>query len=76
MLPGPAIDVCLGDEIKIRLYNNLHMFEGTSIHWHGLTQRGTPFMDGVSLVTQCPINAKSYFDYQLNIEFNKMTPRV
>lgn len=64
MLPGPSIQVCLGDEIQVRLHNHLHMSEGTSIHWHGITQRGTPFMDGVSQITQCPINAHSYFEYR------------
>lgn len=64
MLPGPAISVCRGDEVKIRVFNMLHMSEGTSIHWHGLTQRGTPYMDGVSMVTQCPINGHTFFDYK------------
>ena len=64
MLPGPAIHVCLGDEIRVRLNNKLHMSEGTSIHWHGLTQRGSPFMDGVSMITQCPVIAHTYFDYR------------
>lgn len=64
MLPGPTINVCYGDEIYVRLHNRLHMAEGTSIHWHGLTQLGTPFMDGVSMITQCPVNAHSFFDYR------------
>lgn len=64
MLPGPAIDVCLGDEVRVRLHNSLHMSEATSLHWHGLTQRHTPFMDGVSMITQCPIIAHTYFDYR------------
>lgn len=68
MLPGPAMRVCQGDTIKVRLYNKLHMFEGTSIHWHGLSQRGTPFMDGVSMITQCPINSHSYFEYKLDVD--------
>ena len=34
MLPGPAISVCQGDTIKVYLYNNLHMTEGTSFHWY------------------------------------------
>lgn len=33
MLPGPQINVCYGDIIKVNVYNLLHMFEGTSIHW-------------------------------------------
>jgi L-ascorbate oxidase len=33
MIPGPAINVCEYDEIKVVLKNMLHSFEGTSIHW-------------------------------------------
>lgn len=29
--------------------------DGTTIHWHGMHQRGTPEMDGVPWVTQPPI---------------------
>ncbi|KAE9992041.1 hypothetical protein EG327_010340 [Venturia inaequalis] len=28
---------------------------GTSIHWHGLLQKGTPWLDGVPTVSECPI---------------------
>lgn len=34
---------------------------GTTIHWHGLLQKGTPWMDGVPSVTQCPIAPGSTF---------------
>ena len=37
--------------------------EGTTLHWHGLRQLGTPWFDGVPAVTQCPIipgNTMSY----------------
>ena len=27
--------------------------EGTTIHWHGMVQPGTPYMDGVDMVGQC-----------------------
>jgi hypothetical protein len=33
MLPGPQINVCQGDLIKVYLYNMMHLNEGTSIHW-------------------------------------------
>jgi len=39
------------------------MEESTTIHWHGHHQRGTPYMDGVPYVTQCPIPPKSSFRY-------------
>lgn len=34
-----------------------------SIHWHGLHQRETPYMDGVPFVTQCPIEFSTEFRY-------------
>jgi L-ascorbate oxidase len=39
---------------------------GTSIsmHWHGLHQKGTPFMDGVPYITQCPIDFGNTFRYR------------
>uniref|UniRef100_A0A1I8F8Y5 Plastocyanin-like domain-containing protein n=1 Tax=Macrostomum lignano TaxID=282301 RepID=A0A1I8F8Y5_9PLAT len=42
----------------------MEMGEGTSVHWHGMHQVGTQHMDGVSMVTQCPINAHSSFTYR------------
>ena len=33
MIPGPAINVCEFDEIKVVVKNMLHSSEGTSIHW-------------------------------------------
>ncbi|KAG9315382.1 laccase [Chiua virens] len=38
----------------------------TSIHWHGVFQKGTNFADGVSWVTQCPIQQQKSFFYQFN----------
>jgi L-ascorbate oxidase len=64
MLPGPYINVCQGDTILVTLSNSLHLSEGTSIHWHGITQRGTPFMDGVSMITQCPVISRTSFQYK------------
>ncbi len=33
MIPGPAINVCEFDEIKVVVNNMLHSSEGTTIHW-------------------------------------------
>lgn len=38
--------------------------EAVSIHFHGLYQRGTPWMDGVSMITQCAILPNSNFTYR------------
>ncbi|BFZ22137.1 hypothetical protein BsWGS_25176 [Bradybaena similaris] len=64
MLPGPIIQVCQGDTIEVTVKNSLSSGEGTSIHWHGILQQGTPHMDGVSSVTQCPITYNSHFTYK------------
>uniref|UniRef100_A0A1I8JPE7 Plastocyanin-like domain-containing protein n=1 Tax=Macrostomum lignano TaxID=282301 RepID=A0A1I8JPE7_9PLAT len=56
-LSGPGIHVCEGDTVIAEVHNFMEMGEGTSVHWHGMHQVGTQHMDGVSMVTQCPINA-------------------
>lgn len=38
MMPGPALEVCLGDTLVVDVENHL-MGESTTIHWHGLHQR-------------------------------------
>ncbi|KAK7469808.1 hypothetical protein BaRGS_00036185 [Batillaria attramentaria] len=45
-LPGPTIQVCEGDEIVVNVRNAMGNSEGTTIHWHGLPQRGYQHMDG------------------------------
>ncbi|XP_061163506.1 uncharacterized protein LOC133172595 isoform X2 [Saccostrea echinata] len=68
MLPGPAIRVCEGDTIIVNVKNNLEGGEGTAIHWHGILQSKTPYMDGVAMLTQCPINRHSKFQYKFLAE--------
>ena len=64
MLPGPAIEVCEGDFVVIKTMNGLVNGESLAIHFHGLHQRGTPYMDGAGLVTQCPILPMQSFAYE------------
>ncbi|CAG0892122.1 unnamed protein product [Darwinula stevensoni] len=63
-LPGPAIQVCEGDEIQVLVKNGL-ISETTTIHWHGIHQSGpgAAWMDGVPHVTQCPILPGTSFLY-------------
>jgi len=68
MLPGPSINVCDKDIISIKLHNNLHFSEATTVHWHGIKQKKTPYMDGVNLVTQCPIIAHTSFEYRFEAD--------
>jgi FtsP/CotA-like multicopper oxidase with cupredoxin domain len=44
-LPGPAIQVCQNDVVVVDVTNDMDG-SATTIHWHGLTQKGTPFSDG------------------------------
>lgn len=67
--PGPAIEANWGDWIEVRVHNNIQdvgtaKAEGTSIHFHGLTQKGTQWFDGVPGVTQCPIAPGASFTYR------------
>ncbi|MEJ8852405.1 copper oxidase [Variovorax rhizosphaerae] len=58
--PGPTIEVVEGDRVRIFVTNKLP--EHTSIHWHG--QRLPNGMDGVSGLTQAPIQPGKTFVYE------------
>ena len=60
--PGPTIVVNEGQIVSVDVYNNLSS-EAITVHWHGQHQVKTNFMDGVGLVTQCPIQPGSSFRY-------------
>lgn len=62
-LPGPPIIVYEGQTITVQVTNHLKSEEVT-IHWHGITQNGTPYMDGVPFLTQCPISPGQTFVYK------------
>ena len=54
--PGPMIEANWGDTITVNVCNKITGPEdGTSLHWHGLLQKTTPWYDGVPAVDQCPI---------------------
>lgn len=59
-VPGPEIRVKAGDELRVRLVNDLP--QETTVHWHGLALRND--MDGVPGVTQGPVAAGGRFDYR------------
>src|SRR5271163_1698012 len=52
--PCPPIEATVGDTVVVHLTNNLGN-ESTSLHFHGISQKGSQVMDGPSGVTQCPI---------------------
>ncbi|XP_048741744.2 uncharacterized protein LOC125655475 isoform X1 [Ostrea edulis] len=61
-LPGPTITVYEDQTLIVHVKNNLYS-DTVTIHWHGLPQRDTPYMDGVGFVTQCPIHPGQTFTY-------------
>ena len=60
--PGPTVRACKNDIIQVIVHNDLAT-EAISIHWHGIHQMNTPWMDGVSYVTQYPILPLQTFNY-------------
>ncbi len=59
-LPAPLLRWREGDEVTLRVHNNLHV--DTSIHWHGIL---LPFqMDGVPGVTFPGIRPRETFTYR------------
>lgn len=63
--PGPMIECNVGDTISINVDNQ--SVNATSIHFHGLFQNGTNWMDGTTGVTQCPIAPGRKFRYEFTI---------
>lgn len=43
--PGPVLEMNQGDTVEFLVHNNLPF--NTSVHFHGITQRHTPWNDGV-----------------------------
>ncbi|XP_069129164.1 uncharacterized protein [Argopecten irradians] len=58
--------------VVVRVKNSLSKegvsMEGVTVHWHGLYQKGTPWMDGVDMIGQCPISPGQSFTYRFIAE--------
>ncbi|KAH9462276.1 hypothetical protein Pst134EB_006183 [Puccinia striiformis f. sp. tritici] len=63
--PGPLIEANDVDTLNIVIVNK--MSAAVTIHWHGIFQRESPWMDGVTGVTQCPIQPGQNFTYTFDI---------
>ena len=61
-IPGPTLIVTEGQLVKVNVINRLAS-ESISIHWHGMHQRNSNWMDGVEHVTQCGIPPGASFTY-------------
>ncbi|KAH9998722.1 laccase [Russula vinacea] len=69
VFPGPIITATKGQEFSINVIDQLtetSLDLATSIHWHGIFQHHTNFVDGAASVTQCPIVPNESFLYRFN----------
>ena len=64
-IPGPTLIVTEGQLVKVTVINRLAS-ESVSVHWHGMHQRNSNWMDGVEHVTQCGIPPGASFTYIFN----------
>ena len=63
MLPGPQINVDLGDKVRIILHNELD--QPTTLHFHGV--RVPNAMDGVPVITQDAVMPGESFTYEFTL---------
>ncbi|CAG8717334.1 46324_t:CDS:2 [Gigaspora margarita] len=64
--PGPILQANKGDWFSITVENDLPV--ETSMHWHGMLQRGTSWFDGVPAVSQCTITPGSSLTYEFSTD--------
>ena len=63
MVPGPRIDVAVGDRVQVELTNELPI--GTDIHWHGIDVPND--QDGVSPITQEIVATGETYTYEFTV---------
>ena len=63
-IPGPVIQVDVGDDVEVIVDNELPM--GTDVHWHGV--RVPNDQDGVAPITQDLIQAGESFTYRFTAD--------
>ncbi|ANB14070.1 ferroxidase FET3 [Sugiyamaella lignohabitans] len=64
--PGPLIQANEGDRIIINFLNNAST--SSALHFHGLHQNGTNYMDGAEGITQCGIAPGKSFTYNFTLD--------
>lgn len=63
-VPGPRIELTVGDAVRIIVTNNLP--ESTTVHWHGLILPNE--MDGPAEITQEPIQPGESYTYEFTVQ--------
>merc|ERR1711939_1047731 len=63
--PAPLIEANEDDTLEVFVEDDLPV--ETTIHWHGILQRGTPHLDGVPGITQYPIAPGGNLTYRFDL---------
>lgn len=58
-----SFQVCQNDILVVDVENKIPG-HSLSVHWRGQPQNEVPFMDGVPMITQCPISSYTTFQYK------------
>ena len=66
-IPGPTLIVSQDQTVIVNVQNSL-ADQAISVHWHGMFQHNTPWMDGIGFVSQCPIGVGASFRYIFKAE--------
>lgn len=66
-MPGPVLEADWGDNIEVTITNKL-LWNGTSIHWHGIRMLNNNINDGANGVTECPIPPGTSKTYKFRAE--------
>ncbi|ROW05770.1 hypothetical protein VMCG_05264 [Cytospora schulzeri] len=70
--PGPLIEANTGDTVRVTLNNHMPN-ASTSVHFHGIDQRNTTWMDGVASVSQCGVPPGGSWTYEFVVEGQRGT---
>ncbi|PIA18152.1 hypothetical protein COEREDRAFT_80075 [Coemansia reversa NRRL 1564] len=61
--PLPVVEANIGDTLVLNVHNSLDTV--TSLHAHGILQKGTNYYDGVNMVNECGIAPGTNFTYEI-----------
>lgn len=64
--PLPVMEATVGDQVIVNLNNQLGN-QSTTLHFHGLFQNGSNYMDGPGQVTQCNVPVGSSITYNFTV---------
>ena len=61
--PGPVLRFKVGERVLLNVTNAMAT-EDVTIHWHGLSMSASPWSDGTPKISQWPIKAGEWFQYE------------